>query len=235
MSLCYFGNGSAIPKTALDTGFPALVRCLLKQTVILKMLAVAGSTGCSQERRDELLAMLERETFVPDGCCNSALSGMQVIVDHLFVHVLDQRPDKMMALCPVFMATCDTGTDVRALLEESVRNQGVIREYDVEKEVAKAMALGAKVPRDKTPKEMSAAIDRNTQIQIELERACRVSDDLKAHGHDAAFRSVLRTVWRSVIARAPHELIDLFPFFAMICGDRKSGLVRADIDWSLVR
>jgi hypothetical protein len=72
---------------------------------------------------------------------------------------------------------------------------------------------------------------------------CQLTDASPAFGQDGVFEIegrgagmhlLLEKLYVEVGHHRPELLPTLFPVFSLICGDRKDGVLCADIDWSLV-
>lgn len=79
---------------------------------------------------------------------------------------------------------------------------------------------------------------RLNQIQVLLtdETASRRDGCPAPHNSpEAGFELTLGQLFNDTSNNAPGLLPTLFPFFAMICGDRKKGHLCTYVDWSLVQ
>ena len=74
-------------------------------------------------------------------------------------------------------------------------------------------------------------------IQVELSQATAAMEEDGTYsiaGEKGAANFVLSGLFHSTQANRREKLPDLFPVFALLCGDREPGHMTADIDWSLV-
>ncbi len=79
--------------------------------------------------------------------------------------------------------------------------------------------------------------ERRNAIQCLLgEASVALGEDgaFESEGREAGMQLVLDKLYVDVIDHRPEVLPALFPVFALLCGDRKEGLMCADVDWSLV-
>ena len=79
---------------------------------------------------------------------------------------------------------------------------------------------------------------RRTEIQCQLCEATAAMGKngvYKIKGRKAAFHMLLNDLYMDTLNNRPDLLPTLFPFFAVICGDRKEGYIVADhVDWGIV-
>jgi len=77
---------------------------------------------------------------------------------------------------------------------------------------------------------------RRNEIQCKLGQASPAmgADGVyEIEGREAGMHLVLDKLYVDTIQHRPELLPSLFPVFAVICGDRKEGIICADVDWSL--
>lgn len=79
---------------------------------------------------------------------------------------------------------------------------------------------------------------RRNEIQCLLGAATPAMRDdgvYEIEGRGAGMHTVLEHLYVDTIKNKPEILPSLFPFFAVICGDRDKEMIVAEIDWSLVQ
>ena len=85
----------------------------------------------------------------------------------------------------------------------------------------------------------SESFERRHKIGVELLEAAKAAigkDALKTNTHAKGICMLLSSIFSQTSCNRPDLFPQLFPFFAAICGDRKtkSKELLANIDWSLV-
>lgn len=63
---------------------------------------------------------------------------------------------------------------------------------------------------------------------------CIFGGAIAANCQEDSFHALLDALYVGAINNRQEHLPALFPIFAAICGDRKEGVIIADVDWSLV-
>lgn len=78
---------------------------------------------------------------------------------------------------------------------------------------------------------------RRNQIQCKLSEAASEKDRTGAgfdEGKKEGIKLVLDKLYADTLEHNPELLPSLFPVFAIICGDRKKGMLCANVDWTLL-
>lgn len=81
----------------------------------------------------------------------------------------------------------------------------------------------------------SCGLRRTVEIRHKLiNEIYRDAEDGRSEEEPENIEVVLEKLFLDTLQNKPHLLPMLFPFFAVVCGDREDGFIVADVDWNII-